>query len=324
MIEKIPSYFKLIRKIGEGGMAVIYLVLDKRNNEKYAIKILNSNNKDSHANKKRFKQEIELTKQVYSDKVIKVYGYEWNDKIQYILLEYVEGKTLKDYLSNKKRLTPEEAIDITTQLAKGLEAIHKVGIIHRDIKSSNILISSHGQVKIIDFGIAITNDSERYTREDSVIGSPHYIAPEISEREKLTILSDIYSLGIILYEMIIGETPYKENNAALIIQMHKKNDVPNVNKIFKNLPQSLANVIIKATARNKKLRHKNMKELYEDLSTCLNNSRIGEKPFLLVTKKRKTLIEFLNSKLFLIFLFSFLTLILLIIILILFFEEFLW
>ena len=324
MIEKIPSYFRIIKKIGEGGMALIYLVLNRRNGEKYAIKILNSHKKDSHADKKRFEQEIKLTKKVNSDKVIKVYAHKWNEDIQYILMEYVEGKTLSEYLKSKKRLSLEEVIDISMQIAEGFMAIHKINIVHRDIKPSNIIITGSGNIKIIDFGIAITNDSERLTREDSIIASPHYLAPELVEREKPSVLSDIYSLGILMFEMITGNTPYKDNSPALIIQMHKNNDVPHVNKIFKNIPQSLTNVIIKATARNKSLRHKNMEELYEDLSTSLDSSRAFEKEFLLVDKKRRTFIEIVNSKIFILLLFLFFTISLITIIILLLFMENIW
>ena len=324
MIEKIPSYFRIIKKIGEGGMALIYLVLDKRNNEKYAIKILNSSKKDSHADKKRFEQEIKLTRKINSNKVIKVYDFQWNEDIQYILMEYVEGKTLSEYLKSKKRLTLEEVVDISMQIAEGFMAIHKINIVHRDIKPSNIIIISDGNIKIIDFGIAITNDSTRLTREDSIIASPHYLAPELAEREKPSILSDIYSLGILMFEMITGNTPYKDNSPALIIQMHKNNDVPHVNKIFKNIPQSLANVIIKATARNKMLRHKNMEELHKDLSTSLDSSRGFEKEFSLVEKRRKTIFEIINSKIFILLLSLFFTISLIVIIVLLATMENLW
>jgi len=211
-------------------------------------------------------------------------------------MEHIEGDILKDYIARRSRLTADEAVDFAKQLSLGLAAIHKEGVIHRDIKASNIMVTYHGQVKIIDFGIAITEESDRLTRTDNVIGSVHYIAPEILDQHPLTPQSDIYALGILMFEMLTGDVPFKESDAVKTALKHKKSVVPSVNKYFDTIPQAVANVVIKATAKDMDKRYKTMIALFKDLETSLDNSRMHEPILDLSAKQKKTFKDIINSK----------------------------
>lgn len=296
MIELLPKNFRIIRRIGKGGMAEIYLAMDKKTGDQFAIKLLHPDKKDSYADKKRFLHEINSTKKVDSQHVVKIFDWAWNDEIQYIVMEYIEGNTLKSYIQTKSRLTVDEVVDFSKQLALGFDSIHKAGIVHRDIKSTNIIVTGYGKVKIIDFGIAITNESERLTKTDNIIASPQYIAPELISLEKATNQSDIYSMGILIFEMLTGDVPFKGGDAYQTLIQHQEKDVPRVNKAFDNISQSLANVVIRATAKDPIKRYPNMYSLYKDLTTVLDNSRAYE-PLLSLTGKTKTsMMQKINSK----------------------------
>ena len=317
MVELLKSKFKIIRKIGKGGMAEIYLAMDKTSNDYVAIKILHPDKKDSYADRKRFLEEIKLTKKVDSPYVVKIFDWEWNEEIQYIVMEYIEGDTLKDYVHSKTRLTVDETVEFTKQLSLGFNSIHKAGIIHRDIKATNIIVTGHGQIKIIDFGIAITDESERLTKTDNIIASPQYISPELVDLDPATMQSDIYSLGILMYEMLTGTVPFNGDDPYQTVMMHKQKIVPHVNKVFNNIPQALSNVVIKATAKKANKRYINMYSLYKDVKTCLNNDRLYEPVLNLSEKPKKTFMSRINSKWTMISIISFFIVILIIIIVVL-------
>lgn len=317
MLEKLKDRFEIIRRIGQGGMAEIYLARYKDTNQEVAIKILSPDKKNSRSTRRRFKEEIELTKKVDSPYVVKVYESHWDEDIQYIVMEHIEGHIFKDYIARRSRLTTDEAVDFTKQLTLGIEAIHKEGIIHRDIKASNIMVTSHGQLKIIDFGIAITKESDRLTRTDNVIGSVHYIAPEILDQHPLSPQSDIYALGILMFEMLTGDVPFKESDAVKTALKHKKANVPSVNKYFDTIPQSVANIVTKATAKDMNRRYASMYEMYRDLETSLDPSRANELPLDLSVKPKKTFKDIINSKWTMVGIIGFIILLLVIVIIVL-------
>ena len=299
MIEVLKEKFRIVRKIGAGGMAEIYLAVNKETNEQVAIKILHPEQRNNIIHKKRFLSEIKLTKKIDSPYVVKIKDYVWEEHIQYIVMDYIDGDILKDYVSKRTRLTVDEAVEFSKELALGLEEIHANGIVHRDVKASNIMVSEHGQIVIIDFGIAVNGESERLTRTDNVIGSVQYIAPEILEQKPITKLSDIYALGIIMFEMLTGTVPFTGKGVLETAMKHKNEEVPHVNKLFPNIPQSLANIVIKATAKNMSERYKSMFELYKDLDVCLSNEKALEQPLILSNKKqKKSIVGLVNSKWF--------------------------
>lgn len=302
MIELLKDKYRVIRKIGKGGMAEIHLAEEIATGRKVAIKFIIPDKINDHSSQQRFKSEIELTKRVDSPYVVKVYDYRYDDKLQYIVLEHIDGAILKDYIDRKVRLSVDETVEFAKQLALGFDEIHRTGIIHRDIKSTNIMVAPHGAIKIIDFGIAIPSATPQdLTQEGNIIASPQYIAPEIVKQtvKKGNIQTDIYALGILIFEMLTGKVPYKESTAYETAIKHSTSSVPRVSKTFPNVPNSLSNVIAKATYKNPHFRYKSMYEMFKDLELCLTREKMNEPDFNPLAKPKKTVKSFVNSKWFL-------------------------
>ena len=192
-------------------------------------------------------------------------------------MEYVEGKTLKSLIKKRGGLTLPEVIDIMTQLTSAIACAHDSNIIHRDIKPQNVLIKEDGIVKITDFGIAMALNSNELTQTSSVMGSVHYLPPEQANGKGATLKSDIYSLGIVMFELLTGQLPFKGDNAVEIAIKQMKNQIPSVCSINKLIPQSVENIILKACAKNPKNRYNTVVEMYNDIETCLDEERMNEK-----------------------------------------------
>ena len=299
MREYLETKYILGGEIGQGGMAKIYKATNRNNGKTIAVKVLKTSS-DSHRNKKRFKSEINAFKKIKSPYVVTYLDSEWNENVQYIEMEYIDGYMLKDVIKKKGRLTVDEAIDFGKQISLGMDAIHNMAVIHRDIKASNIMITKTGQVKIIDLGIALHDEAERVTRTDSVIGSVQYIAPELLEKVEASVQSDIYAIGILMYEMLTGDPPFKAATSYETAMKHRDSRVPEVSKIYDNIPQSVSNIVYRATAKEPSLRHRSSYELYKDLSTSLSKERMFEKKISLSTRKKKGFMDVINSKVFMI------------------------
>lgn len=191
-------------------------------------------------------------------------------------MEYVDGKTLKQVLKQRGHLSVSEVVDIMLQVTDGMAHAHDAYIIHRDIKPQNIMILSNGMIKITDFGVATALNSTQLTQTNSVMGTVHYLPPEQASGKGSTIKSDIYSMGIMMYELLAGFVPYKGDSAVEIALKHLKEPLPSVRKIYPDIPQSIENVIIKATAKNPKNRYKDAREMHEDIKTAMDESRQNE------------------------------------------------
>lgn len=283
----LPEKFEIKKELGSGGMARVYLALDKEKQKYVAIKMLSVDPSTPTSNKQRFKEEMRLARHIKSPYVVKFYEGKYDKFIQYISMEYVQGKMLKEVIEHQGRLQPDQAVDYAIQIAKGFSEIHAQNIVHRDLKTSNVMVTNSNDIKIIDFGIAISDDTARFTQTGKVIGSVHYLAPELIDQEEASPQSDIYALGIILYEMLIGQPPHRGKNPMETALKHKTDQIPNVNKIYPNIPQSLTNVIIKATAKNKEYRYQSMRQMEADLRDCLSQKRIFEKPIQIGRKENK-------------------------------------
>ena len=196
--------------------------------------------------------------------------------IYYIVMEYIEGVTLKQLIKKRGALTLSEAIDIMLQITDGISQAHDSYIIHRDLKPQNIMIKEDGTIKITDFGIAMALNSTQLTQTNSVMGSVHYLPPEQASGKGSTIRSDIYSMGILFYEILTGSLPFKGENAVEIALKQMRDEIPSVRKKNPAIPQSVENVIIKATAKNPKNRYSDSKEMHADLLTVLNDDRVNE------------------------------------------------
>lgn len=277
--QKINDRYEIIRSIGEGGMANVYLGYDTILDRNVAIKILRGDLSSDEKFVRRFQREALSASSLAHPNIVEMYDVGEDDGIYYIVMEYVEGKTLKQLLKKRGSLTLSEAIDIMLQLTDGMAHAHDSYIIHRDLKPQNIMIKDDGQIKITDFGIAMALNATQLTQTNSVMGSVHYLPPEQASGKGSTIKSDIYSMGIIFYELLTGSLPFKGDNAVEIALKHMRDPLPSVRDDNPSIPQSIENIIMKATAKNPKNRYDDARSMHEDLLTALDDDRINEAPY---------------------------------------------
>lgn len=273
---KINNRYSIIRTLGEGGMANVYLAYDTILDRNVAVKVLRGDLATDEKFVRRFQREALSASNLYHPNIVQIYDFDSEDGQYYIVMEYVEGKTLKQLLKRRGSLTITEVIDIMSQVTDGMAHAHDSYIIHRDIKPQNIMILDNGMVKITDFGIAMALNSTQLTQTNSVMGSVHYLPPEQAAGKGSTIRSDIYSMGILMYELLTGQVPYKGDNAVEIALKHLKEPLPSIRKILPEIPQSIENIILKATAKNPQNRYKDAREMHQDIITALDESRINE------------------------------------------------
>ena len=268
--QKINDRYEIIKTIGEGGMANVYLANDTILDRKVAIKVLRGDLSNDEKFIRRFKREALSVSNLSHPNIVEVYdvGEEYGN--YYIVMEYIDGKTLKQLLQKRGALTLTEVIDIMCQLTDGLAHAHEAYIIHRDIKPQNIMIEDNGLVKITDFGIAMALNSTQLTQTNSVMGSVHYLPPEQANGKGSTVKSDIYSLGILMYELLTGSVPFKGDTAVEIALKHMKEKIPSIRKQNPTIPQSVENIVLKATAKNPKNRYDTVRDMYNDLKTALD------------------------------------------------------
>ena len=274
--QKINDRYQIIRLIGEGGMANVYLAHDTILDRDVAVKILRGDLAGDEKFVKKFQREAISASSLNHPNIVELYDVGEDNGQYFIVMEYVDGKTLKSLVKKRGALTLPEVIDIMLQLTSAIAHAHDSYIIHRDIKPQNIMILDSGLVKITDFGIAMAMNSTQLTQTNSVMGSVHYLPPEQANGKGSTLQSDIYSMGILMYELLTGELPYKGDNAVEIALKHLKEKIPSVREKFPEIPQSVENIIIKATAKNPKNRYADARSMNEDLRTCLDDSRVNE------------------------------------------------
>ena len=277
--QKINDRYEIIKSIGEGGMANVYLAYDTILDRNVAIKVLRGDLANDEKFVRRFQREALSASSLSHPNIVAMYDVGEDNGLYYIVMEYVEGKTLKQLLKKRGSLTLSEAIDIMLQLTDGMAHAHDSYIVHRDLKPQNIMIQDDGQIKITDFGIAMALNSTQLTQTNSVMGSVHYLPPEQAAGKGATIKSDIYSMGIIFYELLTGELPFKGDSAVEIALKQMKEPLPDVHKLNNDIPQSIENIILKATAKNPKNRYDDAKSMHNDLLTALNDDRINEPPY---------------------------------------------
>ena len=273
----IGGRYEIVKSIGEGGMANVYLANDKILDRKVAIKVLRGDLANDEKFIRRFQREAQSVANLSHPNIVEVYDVEEEEGQHYIVMEYIDGKTLKQLLQKRGSLTLSEVIDIMLQLTDGLAHAHDAYIIHRDIKPQNIMIQDDGLVKITDFGIAMALNATQLTQTNSVMGSVHYLPPEQANGKSSTIKSDIYSLGILMYELITGSVPFKGDNAVEIALKHLKEKIPSIRRQNPTIPQSVENIVLKATAKNPKNRYDSVKDMNKDLKECLNEDKKNEK-----------------------------------------------
>ena len=276
---KINDRYQIIKTLGEGGMANVYLAHDTILDRNVAVKVLRGDLASDEKFVRRFQREALSASSLSHPNIVEMYDVGEDDGQYYIVMEYVDGKTLKQVLKSRGHLSITEVVDIMLQLTDGMAHAHDAYIIHRDIKPQNIMILSNGMIKITDFGVATALNSTQLTQTNSVMGTVHYLPPEQAQGKGSTIKSDIYSMGIMMYELLTGLVPYKGDNAVEIALKHLKEPLPSVRKTNPAIPQSIENVIIRATAKNPKNRYTDAREMHEDLKTALDESRKDEKRY---------------------------------------------
>ena len=274
--QKVNDRYEILKTIGEGGMANVYLAHDIILDRDVAIKVLRGDLATDEKFVRRFQREALSASSLSHPNIVEIYDVGEDDGDYYIVMEYVPGRNLKQLLKRRGNLTVSEVVDIMLQITSAMGVAHDALIIHRDLKPQNILIMDDGGVKITDFGIAMALNATQLTQTNSAMGSVHYFPPEQASGKGATLKSDVYSLGIMMYELLTGSLPFKGDNAVEIALKHLKEPIPSVREENPNIPQSVENVIIRATAKNPKNRYNNANEMHDDLMTVLNKERLNE------------------------------------------------
>ena len=276
MNKMIAKRYMIVKHVGQGGMADVYVAVDTLLNREVAVKVLRGELSNDPVALLRFQREANASTALSHPNIVDIYDVGEENGYHYIVMEYVRGKDLKQLIAQRGALCKEEAVAIMKQLVSAVAEAHRRNIIHRDIKPQNVLIKDDGTLKVVDFGIALAQDALQLTQSDSVMGSVHYLAPEVARGEAATRQSDIYSLGIVFYELLSGEVPFHGEQAVQIAMKHMREEIPSIRALNPQLPQAVENVILRATAKNKNFRYPSCEVMLQDLTTCLSPERANE------------------------------------------------
>ena len=255
--KKLDGRYEITELIGEGGMADVYKAVDVVDNKTVAVKILKKEFAESEEFLRRFRNESKAIAVLSHPNIVKIYDVGFSEKIQFIVMEYIDGITLKEYMENEKILSWKDAVHFVTQILRALQHAHERGIVHRDIKPQNIMMFTDGTIKVMDFGIAKFAREEGKTATDQAIGTVHYISPEQA--------SDLYSVGVMLYEMLTGQKPFDTDNPVSIAVMHMHNIAELPRRINPNIPSPLEEIIVHAMEKNPADRYKTALEMLRDI-----------------------------------------------------------
>ncbi|UAC49349.1 Stk1 family PASTA domain-containing Ser/Thr kinase [Bacillus aquiflavi] len=277
---RINGRYKVLEIIGGGGMANVYLAHDMILDRDVAVKILRLDFANDEEFIRRFRREAQSATSLVHPNIVSIYDVGEEGDIYYIVMEFVDGQTLKQYIQQNSPLKVEKAIEIMKQLTSAISHAHQNHIIHRDIKPQNILMDKDGNVKITDFGIAMALSATTITQTNSVLGSVHYLSPEQARGGMANRKSDIYSLGIVMFELLTGRLPFSGESAVSIALKHLQSETPSVKRWNPDIPQSVENIVLKATAKDSFHRYEYAEEMEEDLSTSLNPERLNEAKFI--------------------------------------------
>ncbi|GAA0768909.1 Stk1 family PASTA domain-containing Ser/Thr kinase [Clostridium subterminale] len=269
----LGNRYELIEKIGEGGMAVVYKAKCTILNRFVAIKILKTEYSNNKEFMEKFRREALATATFSHSNIVNIYDVGSEGNINYIVMELVNGKTLKEYIRENAPLSMDSTLKISIQIAKALECAHKNKIIHRDIKPHNILINEDGVIKVTDFGIAKATSSDTITHTNKVIGSAHYFSPEQAKGKIVDNRTDIYSFGIVIYEMLTGRVPFDGESAVAVALKHIQDTIVPPKVLVPEVPDSLNNLVIKATQKEVIKRYNNVTDMLIDLMKIENNNK---------------------------------------------------
>lgn len=275
----LGARYEIDKLIGEGGMAQVFRAKDLLLNRTVAVKILRSQFGGDEDFIARFHREAQAAASLSHQHVVNIYDLGQENGIYYIVMEYVDGITLKKYINSHAPLSIEEAVNIAIQICEGLDHAHQHHIIHRDIKPHNILINKSGRIKVTDFGIARAVSSATITHTGSVLGSVQYFSPEQAKGVITDAKSDLYSLGVVLYEMLTAKLPFNGDSPISVALKHLQDSYVYPKELRPIIPQSVENVVVRALAKDPLFRHGSAHEMLEDLRTCLLPDRINEEPY---------------------------------------------
>lgn len=269
--------YRIIKEIGRGGMANVYQGEDTFLGDRLvAIKVLRSNFENDDIAIARFQREAFAMAELSHPNIVGISDVGEFESQQYIVMEFVDGMTLKQYINQNAPLANDEAIEIITEILSAMDMAHSHGIIHRDLKPQNVLVSSSGTVKVTDFGIAKALSETSLTQTNTMFGSVHYLSPEQARGSNATVQSDIYAIGIILFELLTGQIPFDGDSAVAIALKHFQESIPSIINLNPEVPQALENVVIKATAKDIKNRYTDVEEMMTDVATSTSLDRRGE------------------------------------------------
>lgn len=288
--QTLNGRYRIISSLGEGGMADVYLAHDLILNRNVAVKLLRFDLQNDDKTIQRFQREALSTTELVHPNIVSVYDVGEDNGIHYLVMEYVDGTDLKQYIKEHFPIPYQQVIDIMEQILSGVATAHAHDIIHRDLKPKNVLMDKKGNAKISDFGVALAQEEQTLTQTNAVVGSVHYLSPEQARGHLATKRSDIYSLGIILYEMLTGRVPFEGENAVSIAIKHYQNQIPYVRDFDPRIPQALENVVLKATAKNPFDRYNSVSEMADDLSTALSVRRAEDSRFIAPSLTDETII----------------------------------
>jgi serine/threonine protein kinase len=258
--------YRVERVLGGGGMAVVYLARDEELDRPVAIKVLADNLAADENFRKRFLREARLAARVAHPNIVQVYDSGEADGRPYIVMEYVEGKTLAALLARRGRLPPAEAVELALQVCTGLEHAHRAGLVHRDIKPQNLIIRGDGTVKIVDFGIARSAQGTQLTEAGSVLGTAAYLAPEQAAGEDVTLAADVYALGVVLYEMLTGRTPHTAESLSEFVARGHEQPIAALRELAPEAPEALEDVVMRSLARIPQYRQPSAEALAAELA----------------------------------------------------------
>lgn len=272
--KRLDGRYEIREIIGVGGMAVVYKAYDNIDDRIVAVKILKEEFLANEEFRRRFKNESKAIAVLSHPNIVKVYDVSFGDRLQYIVMEYIEGITLKEYIEQQKTINWKEAVHFATQILRALQHAHDKGIVHRDVKPQNILLLQNGNIKVTDFGIARFSRGETRTMTASAIGSVHYISPEQARGEITDDKADIYSVGVVLYEMITGELPFQSDSAVSVAIMQLQSDAKKPREINNTIPLGLEQITMRAMQKNPKERYQSSAEMMLDLDEFKRNPAI--------------------------------------------------
>ena len=269
--KRLDGRYEVQEIIGVGGMSVVYKAYDNVDDRIVAIKILKDELLNNEEFKRRFKNESKAIALLSHENIVRVYDVNFGEKLQYIVMEYIDGITLKEYINKQNSITWNDAVYFMTQILRAVQHAHDKGIVHRDIKPQNIILLPNGTLKVTDFGIARFSRSETKTLTEQAIGSVHYIAPEQAKGEQTDERADIYSMGVVLYEMLAGKVPFDSENAVSVALMQVQANAEKLTQINPNIPKGLEQICVHAMQKNPDDRYQSATEMLLDIEEIIKN-----------------------------------------------------